>query len=310
MSLACHPTGDLLAAGINSSADKIEDRRNLNCRIFNTSSGHLLFKYAVSTSTCNVPNEYQKVTRFSQSGNYLVTVFSDDKVSVINTKDWSLAFTPVRFENVQDAAFDFNDNHIAVATTASLFILKIDGEIVQVIDRPKLNKKTPCEIKACRYGIDKQGRQTLYAVVNASIRGRGFICAWKLKLRGVQYPVTKVKTAGISRDSITSFAINRSGDTIAYASRDLSIGFIDAQQLKPLLKLRKVSDFDITSLAFNRAGTLLASAATDYCFRVTVVPDLKGKDSIAVSTVFMFLDMLLFALLMDIIVKMVYHGTL
>jgi prolactin regulatory element-binding protein len=68
--------------------------------------------------------------------------------------------------------------------------------------------------------------------VNPTSRGRGFICAWKLRSRGTQYPVTKTKTAGISRKSITSFTINASGDILAYASTDLSIGLIDAQQLK------------------------------------------------------------------------------
>lgn len=178
------------------------------------------------------------MTRFSRSGNYLVTAFSDGKISVLNTKDWSLAFAPVRLQNVQDADFDINEKHVAIATSGALLILAIDGgEIVQVIDNPKLNRNTLCEIRACRYGVNRQGIQTLYTVVNPVTRGRGFICAWKLRSRGVQYPVTKVKTAGISRKSITSFAIDSSGDVIAYASTDLSIGFIDAQQLKVSLKL-------------------------------------------------------------------------
>lgn len=98
-----------------------------------------------------------------------------------------------------------------------------------------------------------------------------------------------------------------------------------------MLKLGKVNNFAITSLSFNCAGNLLASAGTDNCFRVTIVPNLWKKgggkirmskmiifiyllffkiDSIVVSMIFVFLDMLLFALLMDIIVKMVYQGTL
>lgn len=60
-----------------------------------------------------------------------------------------------------------------------------------------------------RYGITERGIQTLYAVVNPTSRGRGFICAWKLRSKGNQYPVTKTKTAGISRKSITSFSIRQ-----------------------------------------------------------------------------------------------------
>ncbi|KAI8077617.1 WD40-repeat-containing domain protein [Thamnidium elegans] len=312
ISIACHPKLPLLAVGINSTAEKIEKGENMNCRIFNTDSEHLRLKYAISTSTCKVVDEYQKVTRFSQSGNYLVTAFSDGKISVLNTKDWSLAFSPVRLQNVQDADFDINEKHVAIATSGALFILAVaGGEVVQVIDNPKLNRNTFCEIRACRYGINKQGIQTLYAVVNPRTRGRGFICAWKLRSKGVQYPVTKVKTAGVSRKTITSFALDSTGDIIAYASTDLSIGLIDAQRLKPLLKLGKVNDFAITSLIFNRTGNLLASAGADHCCRVTIVPNLrKQRESIAVTTIFMFIDMLLFALLMDTIVKMVDQGTL
>lgn len=127
---------------------------------------------------------------------------------------------------------------MAVATSTALIILDIqDGTIIQVIDSPKLNKNTSCEIRACRYGINNQGIQTLYAIVNPTSRGRGFICAWKLRSKGNQYPVTRTKTAGISRKSITSFAISPAGDILAYASTDLCIGLIDAQQLKVSLKL-------------------------------------------------------------------------
>lgn len=149
------------------------------------------------------------MTRFSRSGNYLITGFSDGKISVLNTlNNNTLKFPSLRFKNVQDVDIDINEQHVVVATSCALIILSItDGTIVQVIDAPKLNKNTVCEIRACRYGVTKSGTQTLYAVVNPTSRGRGFICAWKLRARGNQYPVTKTKTAGISRKSITSFTI-------------------------------------------------------------------------------------------------------
>jgi prolactin regulatory element-binding protein len=91
------------------------------------------------------------VTRFSRSGNYLVTGFSDGKISVLRTKDWKLVFPSLRFKNVQDVDFDINEQHVAVATSTALIILTVeDGTIVQVIDSPKLNKSTVCEIRACR----------------------------------------------------------------------------------------------------------------------------------------------------------------
>ena len=58
-----------------------------------------------------------------------------------------------------------------------------------------------------RYGVTLKGEETLYAIVNPTSRGRGFVCAWKLRKKGNQYPVHKARTAGISRKTITSFSI-------------------------------------------------------------------------------------------------------
>lgn len=91
------------------------------------------------------------MTRFSTSGKYLVTGFSDGRISVMKTNDWSLSFPSLRFKNVQDVDFDIREEHVAIATSTALIILAIqDGRIVQVIDSPKLNKHTSCEIRACR----------------------------------------------------------------------------------------------------------------------------------------------------------------
>jgi prolactin regulatory element-binding protein len=91
------------------------------------------------------------VTRFSSSGNYLATGFSDGRITVLRTKDWSPSFPSLRFKDVQDVDFDIKEEHVTIATSTALVILSIeDGRIVQVIDSPKLNKYTSCEIRACR----------------------------------------------------------------------------------------------------------------------------------------------------------------
>lgn len=80
-----------------------------------------------------------------------MTGFSDGRISVLNTADWKLVFPPLRFKNVQDVDFDVKEQHVAVATSSALVILSLrDGKVVQVIDSPKLNKNTTCEIRACR----------------------------------------------------------------------------------------------------------------------------------------------------------------
>ena len=81
----------------------------------------------------------------------MVTGFSDGKISVLRTQDWTLCFPSLRFKNVQDIDIDIGEEHVAVATSSALIILSIqDGTVVQVIDSPKLNRNTACEIRACR----------------------------------------------------------------------------------------------------------------------------------------------------------------
>lgn len=314
MSIACHPKLPLLAAGINNSEEDIKEGNNLNCRIFDTEYGKIQLKSLFSTSTCKSIDEYQRITRFSKSGNYLTTGFSDGKISVLKTQDWTLCFPSLRFKNVQDIDIDIKEQHVAVATSSALIILSIqDGTVVQVIDSPKLNKNTVCEIRACRYGVTLKGEETLYAIVNPTSRGRGFVCAWKLRKKGNQYPVYKARTAGISRKTITSFSINSTGDILAYASTDLSIGLVDAQRLKPLLKVEKAHGFAITSLAFNLSGKYLASAGADNGCRVMMIPKQAIQDNreyIFTKPLFIVLDMLLFALWMHVLVEMVDGGTL
>ncbi|KAI8643185.1 quinon protein alcohol dehydrogenase-like superfamily [Parasitella parasitica] len=308
MSIACHPNMPLLVAGINSSEDAIHEGNNQNCRIFDTEYRKLHMKLTLSTSTCKLMEEYQRITRFSRSGNYLVTGFSDGKISVLKTQDWTLCFPSLRFKNVQDIDIDIREEHVAVATSNAIIILSIqDGTVVQVIDSPKLNRNTVCEIRACRYGVTLKGEETMYAIVNPTSRGRGFVCAWNLKRKGNQYPVHKARTAGISGKTITSFSINSTGDLLAYASTDLSIGFIDAQGLKPLLKVDKAHGFAITSLAFNSSGKYLASAGADNSCRLMVLPTKaiqNDREWFFTKPLFITLDMFLFALWIHVLVEM------
>lgn len=181
----------------------------------------------------------------------MVTVFSDNVVSLLDTKNWKYVFPAVRLKNVQDADFDAKEKHLVVATSNTLIIFNIDsGVVVQVIDNPKLNKNTECEIRACRYGVNKKGVQRLYAVVNPVRKGRGFICSWKLRKRGNPYPLTKANIAGVSRKAITSFAIDPTGEILAYATTDLCVGFIDAEQLKVSLKLHFMQKYQKNTNVF------------------------------------------------------------
>ncbi|KAI7860043.1 WD40-repeat-containing domain protein [Circinella umbellata] len=271
MSVSCHPKLPLFATGINDEANVIERGENQSCHVYELGPSTITPVNKTSASTTRNIDEYQKVTRFSRSGKYLVTGFTDGKVTVLKMPDLKLAFPPLRFNEVQDVDVDIEEEYLAVATPKALIILSLeDGAITQVIDSPKLNKKTECEFRSCRYS----SKDRLYAVVNPKSRAHGFICVWELrKNKQRRYPVTQVKTSSVCRKSITSFSVNPTGDLLAYASTDLSIGLIDAKTLTPIIQVQKAHGFAITSLAFSQSGKYLASAGADTRCRIMLLPD-------------------------------------
>ncbi|KAI8146089.1 quinon protein alcohol dehydrogenase-like superfamily [Fennellomyces sp. T-0311] len=278
MSVACHPTLPLFATGINDEADVIKRGENQSCHLFELGSSTIQPLNKASASTTRNIQDYQKVTRFSRSGQFLVTGFTDGRVTVLKMPDLTLAFPPLRFNGVQDLDVDPEEEYLAVATPKALIIVSLeDGAITQVIDSPKLNKRTECEFRSCRYGAPQH---KLYAVVNPHSRSNGFICVWDLRNRKRRYPVTQVKTASVCRKSITSFCVSPAGDLLAYASTDLSIGLVDAKSLRPIMQVKNAHGFAITSLAFSPSGKYLASAGADTRCRIMVLPDkLKSLSS-------------------------------
>ncbi|KAI9266752.1 hypothetical protein BDA99DRAFT_31652 [Phascolomyces articulosus] len=232
MSVSCHPKLPLFATGINDETNVIERGENQSCHVFELESSTIKPINKTSASTSRNVDDYQKVTRFSRSGNYLVTGFTDSRVTVLKMPDLTLVFPPLRFNGVQDVDVDPEEEYLAVATPKALIILSLQdgGAIKQVIDSPKLNKKTECEFRSCRYSAKND---TLYAVVNPKSRAHGFICSWQLrKNKQRRYPVSQVKTSSVCRKSITSFSASPLGDLLAYASTDLSVGLIDANTLR------------------------------------------------------------------------------
>ncbi|KAF7728118.1 hypothetical protein EC973_006633 [Apophysomyces ossiformis] len=148
-----------------------------------------------------------RVLRYSRSGRYMVSGFTDGKVTLLNYPDLTPVFPPIRFNDIQDADFDFEEKHVAVATPKAIIILSLeDGAIEQVLNSPNLNRNTACEFRACRYWRARGESQMLYAVVNPISRGRGFICMWKLR-PGRQIPTRATMAASVSRKAITSFCV-------------------------------------------------------------------------------------------------------
>ncbi|KAI8098728.1 WD40-repeat-containing domain protein [Halteromyces radiatus] len=234
MSVATHPQLPMIAAGINSSHELIEQGQNQQCRLFDTHEGTIKMIKKTCTSSSKNPEEYQKITRFSHSGKYLLTGTTDGKVSVLKVPELQVAFPPLRFQHVQDCDIDTAETHVAIATSKAMIILSIqDGTVIQVIDSPRLNRYTQCEYRACRFV-----NNTLYAIVNpSSSKGSkgAFLCVWSIKKRK-PYPLRKATTCRISRKNITTFCLSDKGDLLAYACTDLSVGLVDTSTLRVIIK--------------------------------------------------------------------------
>ncbi|OAD72797.1 hypothetical protein PHYBLDRAFT_65282 [Phycomyces blakesleeanus NRRL 1555(-)] len=280
MSIACHPKMDIVAVGVNKSIDKGE---NTNCQLFKLEESRIVATEAVCTNTNKSADEYQKVTRFSPRGNYLVSGSTDGKISVLRVPGLSLAFPTLRFNSLHDADIDEAEEYVAVATTSAVLILSMrDGSIVQAIDSPQFNG-IQCEFRACRFSGTSPSNKTLYAIVNPIARGKGFVCAWKMRPSDHRFSVTKVQAESVSRTSITNFTINDQGNLLAYTSSDFTTGIVDAKTLRPIVRIRPSHGSAITSLCFNRSGF-------DYRTPLEVV-----------------LCMVMFALFMHILVQMAAH---
>ncbi|ORX63030.1 WD40 repeat-like protein [Hesseltinella vesiculosa] len=301
MSVAAHPQLPLVAAGINGSTDMILKGDNQQCRLFDLGQGRFEAVQATCTSTNRNPEEYQKITRFSHTGKYLLTGTSDGSISVWMMPEMKVVFPPLRFQHVQDADVDPMEGHVVITTSKALIVLSIqDGTVNQVIESPRLNRYTQCEYRSCRFAKDK-----FYAVVNPTARGApgGFLCVWTLKKKK-PYPLGKASTARVSRKAITTFCLSAKGDLLAYASTDLTIGIVDTTTMRPVLQVTSSAGlFPVISMSFDRSTKYLASAGADSSVRVLLVPDLK-LGSGWWTPLYTFLDVLLVTLLLHIYIQM------
>ncbi|KAI8359854.1 quinon protein alcohol dehydrogenase-like superfamily [Choanephora cucurbitarum] len=302
-SIACHPKVFSMAVGINTSTKQIEAGNNKSCRLFDINIGSLEHYSSLSVSSSKQPQEYQKVTRFSVFGTYLATGFSDGTVSVFKTDDWTLCFAPLQFKDVQDIDFDASEDYVVVTTSSALILISIDsGTISRVIDSPQFNRNTDCKFQACRFGMSTRGAQALYATVNDTLGKRGFVCVWDHWKSALKL---KPRVMAVCRKSISSFAISPLGDTLAYASNDLSIGLLNATTLKHTHKIKHVDKYPMTIIAFSPSGDYLACAGVDDCFRIIFLNQSISESPFS-TLLFVVLDIAQIALLVHILVQ--YFG--
>ncbi|KAI0736108.1 WD40 repeat-like protein [Fomitopsis betulina] len=287
MSMAAHPTERFVACGVNSSETALKSGANQNCRLFAIEDQELVPSKTQSTLSVNeAEDDFQKVTVFSPSGDFLVAAGTKD-LSLLHYPSLSLAASPVHVDKGEIYDASFSSNTLVVATTVNLQVYALpksdkaagkerEGtvttlELLMTVERPTL----PGDNAGSSFRSDET---VLYTLVNAvpprtrtkSSPRRAFVCKWNTDT----WEVTKLRKVGDK--GVTCFDVSPNGQLLAFGSSDYTVGILDAKTLAPLVTILKAHDFPPTTLRFNTASNLLVSGSADNTIRVVTVPDNLG----------------------------------
>ncbi|CCM03377.1 uncharacterized protein FIBRA_05507 [Fibroporia radiculosa] len=302
MSMAAHPTEKNLACGVNSSAEKLQEGGNQNCRVFAVADGKLSFMKSQGTLVLNnTEDDFQKVTVFSPSGNFLAVSGTRD-ISLLHYPSLTPATPPIHLPKGEVYDVTFSSTRLVIATTVSLLVYALPSladakesekgsgkqkrttttelELLKTIDRPALpSANAGSSFRSARF--HPHDEKVLYTVMNTipprtrtkSSPRRSFICRWNTET----WEVTRLRK--VSDKGLTCFDVSPNGKFLAFGSSDYTVGVLDAQTLAPLLTILKAHDFPPTTLRFNTMSDLLVSGSADNTVRVITVPASLGTTS-------------------------------
>ncbi|KAL8291360.1 hypothetical protein RQP46_002338 [Phenoliferia psychrophenolica] len=309
-----HVQTKAIIAGINSSSAELAKGTNNNLRLFEYSDDGITFKSAQQTITSTNEDHYQKVTAFSRSTPTLVAIGSTNaQLSLLSYPSLEDVFPPIMYDEGDEIYdTDFNDDgDMVIATSSKKLVVWStkagkDGkhaEPVQTIERPVLKKELACTFRAGKFGR-KTTKANIYTVVNAApaVRSRkagpgekkSFVSMWDTKTWKL------VKTRVVSQRPLTAFDISLDGTLLAFGSSDLSVGVLDAVNLRSIMTILKAHDFPVTALRFNPTADLVVSGSADNSVRVISIPpvEARGANSMAWN-VFLTLLILIIAILVQ-----------
>ncbi|CAG8498302.1 12389_t:CDS:2 [Acaulospora colombiana] len=138
-----HNEDNIVACGINSSAEDIEAGKNRNCRIFRYSNDKIELTNMVQTITSTSTEDYQKVIAFSRDNKLLATGGTDSKLTILKYPLLEAAFPPVNFDRQEVYDLDFNPtgDQIAVASPKVLQILSTKDGVYSKMECHHMGKK-------------------------------------------------------------------------------------------------------------------------------------------------------------------------
>ncbi|KNE64952.1 hypothetical protein AMAG_10617 [Allomyces macrogynus ATCC 38327] len=255
-SLAVHPDGTTIAAGVNGPAGKVPNR---NCRILRVSEDGLKETSALTTVGKSA-DDYQSAAEYSPDGQYLATGSDEGTFCLfhgpsLTPHPWSPKTYPSK---VYTVAFSPSSKHVRITTAKAIHVLSTDsGDTLLEITAPAGRT-----FRAGRTGA----RGLFYTLINGTKPARSALAVWDFDAS----PTKPVKTTTLAAKPAVALAVGESAVAVALA--DCSLVILDAVSLRVLRVVRDAHDVPITSVVVPERRTVV-SATGDGKVKVWRVPE-------------------------------------
>ncbi|KNE54064.1 hypothetical protein AMAG_00066 [Allomyces macrogynus ATCC 38327] len=255
-SLAVHPDGMTIAAGVNGPAGKEPNR---NCRILRVSED-VLKEATALTTVGKSADDYQSAAEYSPDGQYLATGSDEGTFSLFHSPSHTpLPWSPKTYPSkVYTVAFSPSSKHVRITTAKAIHVLSTEsGETLLEITAPAGRT-----FRAGRTGA----RGLFYTLINGTKPARSTLAVWDF---GVS-PTKPVKSATLAAKPAVALAVRDS--VVAVALADCSLVILDPSTLRVLRVVRDAHDVPITSVVVPERRTVV-TATGDGKVKVWRVPE-------------------------------------
>ncbi|KAJ3374554.1 hypothetical protein GGF31_007332 [Allomyces arbusculus] len=255
-SLAVHPNGTTIAAGVNGPTGKEPNR---NCRILRVSEDGIKETNALSTIGKSA-DDYQSAAEYSPDGQYLATGSDEGTFSLfhgpsLTPRTWSPKTYPSK---VYTVAFSPSSKHVRITTTKAIHVLSTEsGDTLLEITAPAGRT-----FRAGRTGA----RGLFYTLINGTKPARSTLAVWDFAAS----PTKPVKSTTLAAKPAVALAV-REG-VVAVALADCSLIILDAVSLRVLRVVRDAHDVPITSVVVPERRVVV-TATGDGKVKVWRVPE-------------------------------------
>ncbi|KAK9452874.1 WD40-repeat-containing domain protein [Dipodascopsis uninucleata] len=293
-----------IAAGINEGSEIMaKENRNRHLRVFHIETdGRIepidqqqIFKTAHS-------DEYQKVTRISNTASYIALASSSGKLHVLSFPSLEKQFNPIDADDIQDVDFSPDDRLLAYTTPSAVIIVASStGE--KIAEYPSVPAAT---FRGVRFASD----DSLVLVANRSRRAGAFILRLALPSdllltrQQAQDPKRTMRRLHTGIKAATALDCRRIFACVAGA--DLSVSVIRVEDLREIKVFRNVHTFPITRVLINPSSTFVASTSVAQTIVVHKLPKSAGPSSLTVvlsSTIISIVLLVIVGIVIQLLVQ-------